>query len=472
MATFFEEVKKLPGKNRTNVFALLIAKLSHFKINTLPDVRIIKSLLAEIKTLFHNHEQNFGVLIFILKQNLSQFRGISLSLRLFLVDVIATLDDESLNSYFDNGELEADDLQCRIQRMFESQLATQMLLNPPPAMWDSINKMSESIISLLEGHKELIATTHFLKDLGPGPEGEEIPNLALAFGRFDHTPSVDEVIAVLREQKNLIMTMLIQFLFLRDAYVFFKLGSMPAQLEKYGGDFAGYLEEEPCDPRMFFLDFARHAPHLYTDRGRGKFDFITSKSLGITVDSSDRAEFPSMGTSWCPDCLCQRVKLDSPYVKNLIKRDIPYVAGPSGMTSIFCGGMLFLTEWDTWKERYYYLLGVMSFITGGGLHSMHEVLSIPHVRLGLMPHYKVTGPQAGNYHDFFQLYGRDPVFNRNLSVAWRKTVSWLGRTYPHLMEIPERLATIESLAKDKRTEAAVTLTKGSDETHTIQCSVQ
>ena len=88
MSIFFNEVKQLPGKHRTNVYALLILKLSNYSPTLPDDGRIIKSLLTEIKTCFHDHEQQFSILTFVLKQNLGQYKDISpvlLDLKIILI---------------------------------------------------------------------------------------------------------------------------------------------------------------------------------------------------------------------------------------------------------------------------------------------------------------------------------------------------------------------------------------------------
>lgn len=441
MTKFFEEVQQLPGKCRTNVFALLMLKLSNYKPESAHDAPLIKSLLNEIKVCFHNHEQQFGTLSFILKQNRMQYKRISNSLNLFLVDVLTTLDDADFRAYFIKYSISETDLQCRLQRLFESNVAVNMLCNPSQNMWASVNTISEKIISLLEKYKTNKIMVHFLRDLGPSRESDDLPQLALAFGRFSHTPSVDEVIAVLKEGNKLSTVMLIHCLFMGKVDIYIKQSS-PKNLVAYKGDFADYLREsdEGEDLRDFFWDYITMAPHLYTDRGRAEFDEIASKSLGIALLPDDRAIFPSVETTWYPDCLCQQADLDSIYVNSLIKRDIPYVAGPSGMTSVLCGAMVYLGEWDEknrLEQQNYYLLAVMAFIVGGGLHSIHEVLTTPCVRLGLLKGYMPFGERAGNYDIFFTLFNQDAVVVNNIRAAWKTMMTWIKHHYPTLVEIEQ-----------------------------------
>lgn len=229
--------------------------------------------------------------------------------------------------------------------------------------------------------------------------------------------------------------MLIHFMFMRDAYRYFRLTHYRLAIN-HGGDFAVYCRTPNSeDPRYFFWNYPEKAPHLYTDRGRGDFDFVISKHLGIALSLEDRVDFPSADTAWFPDCLCQKVNTRSPYVHSLIQNDIPYVAGPSGMTSIFCGAMLFLGQLREMKEQNYYLLAVVAFMVGGGLHSIHEVLTIPNVRLGLLPGYRSFGPDPGNYQNFFTLFHHDDIVANNIRDAWRATIDWIHRQYPHLVGI-------------------------------------
>ncbi len=436
MFKFAEDVMQLPGRHRTDVFALLIAKLACYPAVLLGDKRLIKSLVSEIKILFHNHEQHFAGLQFIIRQNMAQYRSLSLPLGSFLMDVLASLGHLTLNDYFKKTNLDEKDLACSFQRYFESQLATHLLLNPSQMMWDSVNEVSKGIIFLLEGNITDTPVDLFLDNLGPLEPLSEEPLLALAFGRFAHRPKVVEVIAVLKDKNQLATIMLIHFMFMRDIYPYVKLHAYPPFLGAYGGDLEAYLSlSHHEDLRPFFYNYPLYAPHLYTDRGRLAFHFILSKQLGISLSPEDRIACSSTENAWFPDCLCQEANLNSPYVQSMIQRDIPYVAGPSGMTSQLCAAMVFLGQWHSLDKQHYYLLATMAFITGGGLHSMHEVLTIPKTRLGLLPEYKTQGEMMGNYHDFFSLFHRDEVFQDNIDDAWVATIDWIRRRYPHLMDL-------------------------------------
>ncbi|MDF1928930.1 hypothetical protein PGH45_00995 [Legionella pneumophila] len=109
MFNFFEEIKQLPGKERLNVYALLIAKLSYYNAETIQDKQFIKALMTDIKALFHNHEQSFATLSFILNFHLKQYPKISETLKLFINHVIKTTKNSDFLDYFKKTALSKDD---------------------------------------------------------------------------------------------------------------------------------------------------------------------------------------------------------------------------------------------------------------------------------------------------------------------------------------------------------------------------
>lgn len=452
--TFFDDLKKLPYPDRSNVYALLVSKLAGYAANSIPinDKIACNGLIKEVRELFFNHEQEFGVLKFILQQYLASYaEKLSVTLFSFLNEVLGHLDSKEFQNYFSNREISEKALDCRLQRLFESHLAVNLLEKPNQKVWASVNKVSQFIVSLLSKYGKDEDYTQFLTDLGPDPEDSDIPNLALAFARFKTRPSLEQVIKVLLRQDDLAQVLLIQFMFMRDAFVQFKMKTYPGSYLTYGGDFKNYLNDasEAVDPRLFFWNYTQNAPHLYTDRGRGEFHPINSTRMGICIDTDDRKIFPVRDASWMPDCICQDADLDSKYVQSLIEQGIPYVAGPSGMTSLLCGAMIFLGNLTDESQRHYYLLAIAAFITGGGLHSIHEVLTIPHVRLGLLPQYKVFGSKVGNYSSFFKLFADDALVQECINNAWDSTMNWLKNKYPGIALISNPKQQIDDLAMVK-----------------------
>ncbi|KTD02409.1 hypothetical protein [Fluoribacter gormanii] len=439
MRHFFQEVRQLPGKEKLNVHALLITKLSLYKAEEPQDKLFIRSIIPELKSLFHNHTQSFITLAFTLKHHLKQHPNISEPLKFFINHVIEITKDSDFKNYFKKTKISAEDLECRIARIFESNIATIMLQNPSKTTWACIDKVSNHIIQFIESnYNEKIFDT-FLENIGPDPIEPQNPKLALAFGRYAKTPSLKEIIETLKERRNFARIMLIHFMFMRDVYCHFE---RPLKSQNHIKSF-GYegslrqfiLENKQADIGTFFWRYSSFP--LYHDRGRGEFKFYVSQRLGICIAPEDRRKFPLFETTWNPDCICQEADLDSKYTQSLIHRGIPYVAGPSGMTSLLSASMLFMGQFKSLEEHYHYILAIMSFIVGGGLHSIHETLAVIHERLGLLPSYKADGCHAGNYNDFFKLFRYDEVISQNINRAWGATISWMLETYPELIPIQD-----------------------------------
>ena len=146
---------------------------------------------------------------------------------------------------------------------------------------------------------------------------------------------------------------------------------------------------------------------------------------------------PTIPVSWYPDAICQAPNLNSAYIASLVKHDIPYVAGASGMTSLFMGALTLLGSDTIPEEKNYYLLAVLAFMVSGGLHSTHEVLSVCNSHLGLVPDYQITGDSMGNYDAFFTLFSEDTEITRLLEESWSKLITWVNVTYPESCVVAE-----------------------------------
>ncbi|WP_454785524.1 hypothetical protein [Legionella sp. WA2024007413] len=436
MRDFFQEVRQLPGKEKLNVLALIITKLSLHKAAVAQDNQFIRSIISDLKNSFLDHEQSFVTLAFTLKHHLSQHPNISEPLKYFITHVIETTNNSDFLNYFKKPKIHTEDLECRIARIFESNIATVMLQNLSKTTWDCMNKVSNNIIQFIESNYDQKIFDVFLENLGPDPGEPQKPKLALAFGRYSMTPDIKEIIETLKERRNFARIMLIHFMFMRDVYFHFELplqSQMHIKGFRYEGSLRQFILENKTDIGTFFWNYSSFP--LYHDRGRGEFKYCSSKKLGICINQEDRKQFPSFETTWNPDCICQEADLDSKYTQSLIHRGIPYVAGPSGMTSLLSASMLFMGQFQTLEEHYHYILAIIVFMVGGGLHSIHETLTVIHERLGLLPNYKTDGPHAGNYSDFFKLFRNDQVISRNINRAWESTMSWMVEQYPELIPI-------------------------------------
>ncbi len=437
MDNFFDEVINLPGKEKLNVYALLIAKLSKYDPESVQDKRFIKPVIVELKNLFLNHETSFNVAAFFLKHHLKQHPDISIALNTFIRHVIKTLQDTRFQDYFNKTEIKEEALDCRISRYFESSIAIHLLQNPSQVTWDCVNQISKNIIQFIRAHPDERYYQFFLEDLGPDYNHRDLPNIPLAFGRFAKRPNIEDVLETLTKQNDFAKIMLIHFMFMRDVYFNFEPDMESQNTIRHFG-YGGSLEqaivnEELTDVGPFFYRYVNFA--LYKDRGRGEFKFNASNSLGICINPEDREKLPVYETTWFPDCICQEADFSSEYTTSLINKGIPYVAGPSGMTSLLSASMLFMGQYKSIEEHNHYILAIMSFITAGGLHSIHEVLQVPHERLGLLKFYKPSGPHAGNYGDFFNLFRDDKTIKKNIKETWEDTVNWISTNYPNVIPI-------------------------------------
>lgn len=455
MNYFFEEATLLSGKDKLNIYLLLITKLSHWQPQSIDENKLITSLINELKILFHNHEQQFTKLENLLNKKLES-NSISERIKGLLKEVIECIKNPAFISYYTKTGIDSSELECRVGRYFESNIAINALENPSPKVWESINKVSDKIIAFIEKKQDKSTFEDFLKNLGPIAESSKIPNLALAFGRFDDRPSINDVIHTLNEKKNISRVMLIHFLFMRDIYFLSRVDDQAKdRVLKFGyqGDLCKKIHEAQYhspDLRQFFADYTSYP--LYSDRGRGQFNYKLSKTLGICINNEDRSQFPKYETGWYPDCLCQEADLNSKYTQSLIQHDIPYVAGPSGMTTLLSAAMILMGQFSSIEEHHYYIWAIMAFITGGGLHSIHEVLTVPQQRLGLIDFYRSKDFALGNYNDFFHLFAKDEFIMNAIDKAWVSTIQWVSQHYPVLVSINQPNQKNESMHKSSQIE--------------------
>ncbi|AHE68406.1 hypothetical protein [Legionella oakridgensis] len=445
---FASDLLLLPPHNKASIYSLLIAKLGKFQAKTMVDYQQIRSLVTVLKELMLNHEQSLLVLNFHLKQTIST-RGISSPLKGFLEDVIVAFSNEQLGQSFNIAEVTEDKLEARIPRQLESQLAIHLLHSPSPRMWESVNRVSAVIIALIDKHRDRPELfSKFLQHIHGKADHELEPTLPFAFAHFPSPKNLDDVITLLADANDLAAVMLIQFMFMRDAFLNLDIPACyydALLMAEHGGDFKEYLNEvySPGDYKClahFFLQYIAFSPGLYSDRGRAEFDSNLDNHLGLVTHVEDRRLMPTRSSYWYPDCMCQKARLESPYVVSLTCHDIPYVAGPSGMTSVFLGALALLGNFTTEQDKNYYLLAVLVYMVSGGLHSIHEVLSIPKIRLGLLPEYQVSGAKIGNYASFFSLFSEDPSVTTNIESAWFATMRWFNKIFPKACEISEIVA--------------------------------
>lgn len=442
---FAEDLSKLASRNKTSIYTLLLVKLSNFPIKSRVDQYYVNSLSDVLKKMILDHSQSLAVLLFHLKQTIP-ITGLSPQIQRFLTDVVLTLKKLDVIKNFSIEEITETSLDTRISRQLESQLAITLLQSPSPKMWNSVNKISATIISLIQAAENPEFFSSLLHHVN-GKKGNEVePNIPLAFAHFSSTKTLNDIITILQEGDDLASVMLIQFMFMRDAFLNLDISQKFYEsilTKEYAGYFKKFLSELslPEDSSQivnFFSSYVSFSPQLYSDRGRSEFRLNLDNHLGITINKEDRSSMPILPVSWYPDTICQAPELKSNYVASLAQHDIPYVAGSSGMTSLLMGALTILGSNTNSEEKNYYLLAVLAFIVGGGLHSIHEVLSVCENHLGLIPGYQITGENMGNYDTFFSLFAKDLEITNLIEKSWSQLIQWFNVTYPKSCEVLER----------------------------------
>ena len=430
----------------TDFHVLFASLLSQLPGQNSSEIASNSRLMAHIKRAVFNHSLNLYELHTLLASELSHAETFSSPLIVLLQDVFQAIPEYQAHLVARNPlrPLAIDDLDLRFGRHLESNLVVNLLKNPPNELQQIIKKISIDILLSINYHRQVLLApqlnalySSFLFDLGGSASNPERPNLPLAFGRFLAEPSLDDVVHVLEEDKNMIRTLLIQFMFMRNVFPFapgLKNRNRKIIKQAHEGDFAKFIEVNTKDNpdgtflraklHYFFMHYVYFSPHLYTDRGRLQFIDKTSRHLGIMLKDEDRVTYPVEEAPWYPDCLCNKPDLASKYVRMLTRHDIPYVAGPSGMTSIFSGLITYYGDLNK-EEKEIYSLAITAFIAGGGLHSIHEILTVIHIRIGLLEMYRPHGVNQGNYGDYFQHFiPRIPALADLVDDAWQASLGW------------------------------------------------
>lgn len=321
-------------------------------------------------------------------------------------------------------------------RRFESQLQIQMLQSPTPVMMASIKKVSEKMIEILD--KDPGLQLHFMEFLNQKSH-------VIAFGSFQVTPSYDSVRSLLSQNDPRKLADIM--------HAHFKFAQNFSRV--LGGEHASQANANRriTDNHMCRSDY-------YIERGRaGEFGKKRTGQMGLLATEGGlfNHDLPMHESQWVPDAKAQPANLNSPFVRSLNDNDTPYVAGPSGMTSVFIGHMLGFEALPTEVERQCYTASVAAYMVSGGFHSLHEVLGpVAHClpRENLVPGYRVSGVdkiQAGtgeppNFSAFYQnMANIDPDFSSVRQAGWQKLNAFVGEKY-----IPQNpvLPTYEAMTRD------------------------
>ncbi|HIG0328331.1 TPA: hypothetical protein ACX87D_002226 [Legionella pneumophila] len=352
-----------------------------------------------------------------------------------------------------------------LPRRYESELACRLIESPTKSMMQAIDLVSQAIINLIEEYSkfdskspERAALDFFLQEL----EGSDIE-----FGAFRKKPTLEEIIAILKENnpKNFIQIQFISFMFARSVIGPFPLRNLPlckptglfAQvLDKYLQVHPGLKEEEEGfsyqlmaakneaeEFRTFITKKLFYQDELYTqgeNRGRQgpRKTHLKTNQLGLmklshSAHSAGLTIIPEQ--IWCADAQAQEANQDSIYYQTALKNDCPYVTGPSGMTSIYMNMLLLLLNPQNIELIQAYSLGIIAYIVGAGFHSVNEIL-IPLVKcINLLPDYPtydgleyLTHPPL--YHDYFkQIAEFDPDFIQLREQVWAHYLNYFKSCY-------------------------------------------
>jgi hypothetical protein len=359
MLTFSQELNRFSEQSKLNFYGLLLQKLSVLQPISDKEKNIISILIKNIRVFFLNHYQDLTKVCELLQHVITEHKDeLSEPAATLLQEAIQCLKKDFLSSR-SKTNLNNQTLSCLLARRFESELAIQFLLHPTSQMLQVINIISRNIIQqlvdedVITDFKEPLAD--FLDGLGPDPGDEKQPFYSFSFGRYDHRPSMSEVIATLNAGQPLAKVLLIHFMLMRNAneIIYDKMiDAVNRRLHR--GDFANFVRQQIppgffLDSRVFFSSYTQCCPHLYTDRGRKAFIEILSHQLGIMRFAQDSSDLPKLAETWHPDVYCYIPNMHSAYLRRLLTNDIPYVSGPSGMVSLLLGTMTFF--WRRFNTR-------------------------------------------------------------------------------------------------------------------------
>ena len=368
----------------------------------------IEAVIASIKIAIENHEQNpervANLIDSLQMEDDSKLRILSAALK----------DPASYKKLSQEEKWEAP-----LARRLESDLHIQLLRYPTKKMLAVVYKASQKIVSeinkLPNNQKE-----RFLLCLTNQNSG------SLGFGSFKNKPREEEVISLLKENspKKLSEIFFIHLQFSRGF--------------SRNKDVIG----ESAEKAFQIADVRMYHSLYYKDRGRkGEQSLVFTSRLGLHIsrDSFFKKGFCLHDSTWVADARSQQPDFNSPYVQSLIAQDTPYVAGPSGLTSLFMAAIYTFDFFNTHEEIQLYITCFASYIVAAGFHSLHEILGPIAYCLreeNLIPGYLTSIPDEKNeipsplYHVFYDLIGKiDHEFLARREVGWHKTLSFFKDCY-------------------------------------------
>lgn len=422
MPTFF--TKAVSGlhssKTKPELFSYLFWRISQ-RLNqqALPDKERLRPLLSQVKTWIANHAFLTETAIAEHLLSAEEALGKELFEELSAVNKISCKTVLSPGIRWENP----------FYRYFESQLAVVLLAKPTKAIMASVKLVSQRMITILEQNRDHPSLKLFLERISLLSHEQE------AFGKLGEMKvTVDAVLALLRknEAKDFHHLLLIHYSFARYSYR--ELENVSGGTEQpllIPGVFKQYLDEREDKPetvthlsqadRKDFIDGFLRGSAYFRDwrqtRGRGSFsEGVDSNQMGVMLRKHYPADLPTLALpqKWSPDAICQEPAYESTYVQDILMKDLLYVSGPSGMTTLFLGMSELFAVHPTAKSKENYALASAIFLVSGGLHAWHEVFAVAHDLLDYFPSYV-----CGHYEQIFKHFEDELGFKECVEEVWQ-----------------------------------------------------
>lgn len=443
----------------------------------------IDNCIRQIKIAMENHEQDPKVVAEYLKDLAKEQSLTSQDIKTVIQlrrDILGSDYKQTAREKFENP----------LARRMESELPIILLQNPTKFMMTSVKRVSDEIIKLIDQPGFNFGIYSFLFTESAH---------AISLGAFKTSPTASEIKNILRQNdpKKLAEIMHIHFKFMQGITRATPIKNAPARKpvgklaeiiskiwpgkppETYFSE--AMVEESSNAHRSWICDEHFYKSHLFTaipGRGRtGTFSHQRTNQLGLMLGGQGEYEvnLPRHNSKWAADCKNQPADLSSQYVLDLINNDAVYVAGPSGMTSCLLAQMEILANLESEVLKKNYLSAVVSYIVGGGFHSLHEVIGPAQYCLNLVPGYNISPPVQGrlatppNYNQFFvQQEQIDPEFATRHNLAWDKYLQFFNHSYitKNIPDFP-----IETAEQANTSPTILLLLAGTAEMTTLQTKI-
>ncbi|MCB1827060.1 MAG: hypothetical protein KDH94_01460 [Coxiellaceae bacterium] len=280
-------------------------------------------------------------------------------------------------------------------RLFESELFIQLLNAPTQKMMAVVGLVSKEIIKIIDEESEVWTNLSFKLSKTISP---------YLCGTFDNVCDRDEIKNILNNnaKNDLMKIMLIHYC------VTHSIRSC-SKNEKFVKKIT-----EIADDAMYESDY-------YSDRGRdGKLKNNTTSLLGILHPNQKSYNTNhSYPDTWIADSKSQAPSYQSNYVIKLLNNDVPYVSGPSGMTSLLVAQMLTIADTLTHEQKEAYIVSIATYLVSTGCHSLHEILGPLRV---CIPEEKLAesyDEQTMDFNSYFlEMQTIDPEFIQRKEAAY------------------------------------------------------